>query len=131
AKLAGNLAMLQREHAVHENIFNPCRGAVGIFKCSHVVNGFGIKDSYVGKIIRTQQAAIVEAHTLRRQRGEFTDSLLQRQYFLIANILAKNARKSSVASWMRLRFAQQALRIHRAVIVVHPHKWLLQSKAYV
>ena len=94
--------MLERQHAVHENIFDAHRGAVGIFKSSDVANRVRIENSNIRKIILAQQAAVVEVHALCRQRSKFADGRFQWKHVLLAYIPAKDARKRPVPAWMRL-----------------------------
>src|SRR5439155_4280257 len=57
---AGELALLQRQHAIHEHIFDAFRSSVGIVKSSHIVDLLRIEDGNIGKVILPQQAAVAQ-----------------------------------------------------------------------
>src|SRR5438094_1325659 len=48
---AGELALLQRQHAIHKHIFDTFRSPVGIVESGDVVHFLWVEDSDIGKII--------------------------------------------------------------------------------
>src|SRR5437660_1516569 len=79
---AGELALLQRQHAIHEHIFDAFRSPIGIVKSSHVVDLLRIEDRDIGKVILPQQAAVAQMLALRRQGSKFANRCFQRQQVL-------------------------------------------------
>ena len=100
AGVPGDVAMLQRQNAVDEYVFDSRRSSIGIIKGGNVVYGLRVKDGDVCEVIRPEQAAVFQLHALRRQGGKFADGIFQRQHMFLAHVFAKDAWKGAISAGM-------------------------------
>src|SRR6266852_7730485 len=100
AGVAGNMAMLQRQNAVDEYVFDSRRSSIGIIKGGNVMYGLRVEDGDVRKIVGPEQAAVFQLHALRRQGGKFADGIFQRQHMFLAHVFAEDAWKGAIGAGM-------------------------------
>src|SRR5712692_1459486 len=100
AGVAGNVAMLQRQNAVDEYVFDSRRSSIGIIKGGDVVYGLRVKDGDVCEIVGPEQTAVFQLHALCRQGGTFADGVFQRQHVFLAYVFAEDAWEGAVRAGM-------------------------------
>src|SRR6266478_3522515 len=86
---AGHFGLIDDWHAVDEDVFHSLRQLVGILEGGDVMNGCRIEDDDVGAQARLQNATVRQAHALRRQRGEFADSVFEGELVFFADYLRR------------------------------------------
>src|SRR3954465_6804902 len=97
----GNLIALHRELAVHDHVSEPDRVLVRLVVDGAVGDGGGIEHDDVRLHAGAQQAAIPDFQPLGGVRRHAADGLFEREYVLLADIDAEDAREGPIAARMR------------------------------
>src|SRR5581483_3187685 len=122
------LAPLDHRHALHQQILYADRQLIRLLECRDVMNLLGIEDRDVGPETLLENAAISEAQSLRGQRSELADRVLQCQSMLLAHVLAQYPWKRAVGARVRVLLAENARWRRAAGVIVNGHPGLLESQ---
>src|SRR5215472_14604595 len=128
---AGDLAVVERNHAVYQYVFNPGGCAVRIFEGCYVVDLSRVENCYIGERASAQDASVAQTKSLCRKAGEFPNRLFQCKQVLLPNITAKDPRKSAISTRVYLGFTEWSLDVDGPCVRSHAHKLLAQGVLHV